>query len=456
MSLSNAANKNTDTISGVMTPTPIGTEKKKKSKMGDSKYVRFKTEDNSIVEGLVPSRPRGVASPGKDWQFNRCYLIKDIGRVGRLMVIREVAGAHDLPPNLQRFEQVEEVEDNPKIALAPVVSVEHLRKWYPLKRGFFETVFSKTEMSVKAVDDVSFALSKGEIFALAGESGSGKTTLGKVLLRLVTPSKGRIFFLGRDITELDDKEMKPLRREMQIVFQDPFESLDPRMIIKEIIAEPLRVQGTVDIDEKGRQRTRKMGEQEIEERVKKMLNEVELVPPEEFLYRFPHEMSGGQRQRVAVARAFVLNPSFIVADEPVSMLDVSIRAEIVNLMVDLVKKSEASIVFISHDIALAKHISDRIAVLYLGKMMELGSSGIVVDQPLHPYTQALITAVPVPDPESKRTRDVISGEIPSPVDPPSGCRFHTRCPYAHERCTSEEPPLLEVEKDHYVACHLYT
>jgi oligopeptide/dipeptide ABC transporter ATP-binding protein len=336
------------------------------------------------------------------------------------------------------------------------MSIENLRKWYPLKRGFFETVFSRDELNVKAVDDVSFNLSKGEIFALAGESGSGKTTLGKVVLRLVTASGGRIFFLGQDITKLTDKEMKPLRREMQIVFQDPFESLDPRMIIKEIIAEPLRVQGTLDTDKNGKIRTRKMGEAEIEERVKKMLNEVELVPPEEFLYRFPHEMSGGQRQRVAVARAFVLTPSFVVADEPVSMLDVSIRAEIVNLMVDLVKKSQASIIFISHDIALAKHIADRIAVLYLGKMMELGSAETLVDQPLHPYTQALVSAVPVPDPESKRMKDVISGEIPSPVDPPSGCRFHTRCPYAHERCIMEEPALVEVEKSHYVACHLYS
>src|SRR5207245_6115662 len=255
--------------------------------------------------------------------------------------------------------------------------------------------------------------------------------------RLQAPTGGVILFLGRDISRLDDRGLKPLRRQMQVVFQDPFESLDPRMIIKEIIAEPLRVQGVLETDKAGRERRRRIGEQELEERVKNMLNEVELVPPEEFLYRFPHEMSGGQRQRVAVARAFVLNPSFIVADEPVSMLDVSIRAEIVNLMVDLVRKSSASIIFISHDIALAKHISDRIAVMYLGKIMELAPAEELVDGPLHPYTQALISAVPVPDPESKRTKDVISGEIPSPVDPPQGCRFHTRCPYAHERCTLE-------------------
>ena len=324
-----------------------------------------------------------------------------------------------------------------------VLRIENLRKWYPLRQGFFQTLLSKNELNVKAVDGVSFTLGKGEIFALAGESGSGKTTLGKVLLRLVEPSSGSIFFQGKDITTLTARELKPLRREMQIVFQDPFESLNPRMLIKEIVAEPLRVQGLAK------------SEEEVEERVKQMLSEVELVPPEEFLYRFPHELSGGQRQRVAVARAFILNPSFVVADEPVSMLDVSIRAEILNLMIEMVRKHSASIVFISHDIALAKHISDRIAVMYLGKVMELAYSQDLVDSPFHPYTQALIAAVPVPDPESKRTKDVISGEIPSPVNPPSGCRFRTRCPYAHERCVNEEPLLAEVQKGHFVACHIY-
>ncbi len=325
-----------------------------------------------------------------------------------------------------------------------VLRVENIRKWYPLKRGLMQSILSKEEMNVKAVDLVSFRLGKGEIFALAGESGSGKTTLGKLLLRLVDPTSGSIYFQGKDITKLSQRELKPLRREMQIIFQDPFESLNPRMVIKEIVAEPLRVQGLAKTEE------------EVEERVKQVLSEVELVPPDEFLYRFPHELSGGQRQRVATARAFILNPTFVVADEPVSMLDVSIRAEIVNLMIDMVKKHSASIVFITHDLALAKHISDRIAVMYLGKVMELSRSEKVVDSPLHPYTQALISAVPIPDPESKRTKEVISGEIPSPVNPPSGCRFRTRCPYAHERCEMEEPPLVEVEKEHYVACHLYT
>jgi peptide/nickel transport system ATP-binding protein len=455
--MQSSSNTSKTSVETEIVTKPAKSKKVKKGKGTGLRYVLFKTADNSIVEGLVSRRPAPSDRNVNDLEFNKCYLVRDVGKVGRIWVIRDLETDEDeFSKSLPMLGQMEEAEDDPAIPSGPVVAVENMKKWYPLKRGFFETVFSREELNVKAVDDVSFNIRKGEIFALAGESGSGKTTIGKVVLRLLSPSGGRVLFLGRDITRLDDRGMKPLRRQMQIVFQDPFESLDPRMTIKEIVAEPLRVQGVLEVDKNGKERTRKIGDQEIEERVKKSLSEVELVPPEEFMYRFPHEMSGGQRQRVAVARAFVLNPSFVVADEPVSMLDVSIRAEIINLMVDLVKKYDASILFISHDLALAKHISDRIGVLYLGKMMELGSAAAVVDQPLHPYTQALISAVPVPDPESKRTKDVISGEIPSPVDPPTGCRFHTRCPYAHERCVDEQPSLVEVETNHFVACHLYS
>ena len=324
-----------------------------------------------------------------------------------------------------------------------VLRVENLKKYFPLRKGFLETMLSREEATVKAVDGISFNVRKGEIIGLAGESGSGKTTTGRLLLRLTKPTGGSIFFEGKDIAKLDDHEIKSLRRNMQIIFQDPFESLDPRMTIKDIVAEPLQVQKIAK------------NQEELEQRVKEALSDVELVPPEEFLTRFPHELSGGQRQRVAVARAFVLGPKFVVADEPVSMLDVSIRAEILNLMVDLVQKKGASVVFITHDLAVTKHVCDRVVVMYLGKVMETASSAQLIDLPLHPYTQALIAAVPVPDP-SYRRGDVISGEIPSPVNPPSGCRFHTRCPFAFERCTTEEPKLLEVEKDHYAACHLYT
>lgn len=323
-----------------------------------------------------------------------------------------------------------------------ILQVEALTKYFPIKRGFLTSIVSGENVVVKAVDSVDLFVKKGEVLGLVGESGSGKTTTGRLMLRLADPTSGSIRYKGKEISRLSPRELKPLRREMQIIFQDPFESLDPRMLVKDIVAEPVRIQKIAK------------SEEEVEERTKQILREVELVPPEEFMLRFPHEMSGGQRQRIAVARAFILNPEFIVADEPVSMLDVSIRAEILNLMLALVQKRGAAFLYITHDLALARHMCDRIAVMYLGKVVELGDTDAVIHRPLHPYTKALIAAVPVPDPASKRLHEVISGEIPSPIDPPSGCHFNTRCPYAHARCTYEEPPLIEVEKDHWAACHL--
>lgn len=325
-----------------------------------------------------------------------------------------------------------------------IVRVEKLKKWFPIRLGFFESLVAKRQPFVRAVDGIDFYIKKKEIFGLIGESGSGKTTTGRMLLRLIKPTRGRIFFHNREITRLPEKEFKPLRKKMQIIFQDPYESLNPKMTIYDILAEPMRIQqiGTED---------------EIAERVYKALEDVELIPPEEFIHRYPHELSGGQRQRVATGRALVLEPEFIVADEPVSMLDVSIRAEILNLMFDLMEKYGVSFLYITHDIALARHICERIAVMYLGKIMEKGKTEDIIYEPLHPYTKALMAAVPSPDPEAKRIEIVIKGEIPSPVNPPSGCRFHTRCQeYLGDICRREEPPLIDVGGGHYVACHQYS
>jgi len=323
-----------------------------------------------------------------------------------------------------------------------LVEVQNLKKYFPIKLGFFRTLISKNQPFVHAVDGISFYVNKGEIFGLAGESGSGKTTTGRVLLKLTEPTSGRILFRGKDVTNVKESVFKEYRRKMQIIFQDPYESINPRMIVRSIVEEPLLIQGIVG--------------KEMEEHVYKVMNDVQLTPPEEFLFRFPHELSGGQRQRVACARALVLGPEFIVADEPVSMLDVSIRAEVLNLMVDLREKYDVSFLYITHDLALSRHICDRLAVMYLGKIMEMGKVEHVVLDALHPYTKALIEAVPVPDPTSKRIEVGIKGEIPSPINPPQGCRFHTRCSsYIGDICRTKEPMLKDVGKGHFVACHLY-
>jgi peptide/nickel transport system ATP-binding protein len=325
-----------------------------------------------------------------------------------------------------------------------VLKAIELKKWFPITMGLFKSLFSRRELYVRAVDGVDLDIKKREIFGLVGESGSGKTTTGKLLVKLIQPTYGKILFHGKDITSISEREFKPLRQKLQLVFQDPYESLNPRMSIYDILAEPLRVQNVAHGNE-------------VYERVCKILEDVELIPPEEFLQRYPHELSGGQRQRVATGRALVLNPEFIVADEPVSMLDVSIRAEVLNLMLHLRETYGVSFLYITHDLALARHLCDTIAVMYLGKVVERASAEKLVKEPLHPYTKALIAAVPVPNPASKRAEVTVKGEIPSPINPPPGCRFHPRCPqYIGEICRTKEPKLVDLGSSHYVACHLYS
>ncbi len=322
----------------------------------------------------------------------------------------------------------------------PIIEVRGLKKYFPVRRGLIAGMLSREQIWVKAVDGIDFEIRKNEVFVIAGESGCGKTTTGRCVLNLTAPTEGSIIYEGVDLATLSKREMKALRPKLQIIFQDPYESLNPRLSVFQSIAECLQVNNLVSTQE------------ELLERVKMAMEDVRLIPPEDFLYRYPHMLSGGQRQRVVVARALVSQPEFIVADEPVSMLDASIRAEVLQLLKELIKKYDLSYLYITHDLASARFVGDRIAIMYLGKIVEFGPVGRVIDNPKHQYTAILISAVPIPDPTLTHTRRAPVGEVPSPINPPPGCRFHTRCERATEKCSREEPPMKLVEKDHFVAC----
>jgi peptide/nickel transport system ATP-binding protein len=319
-----------------------------------------------------------------------------------------------------------------------LVELEHLRVWFPIKSGL---VLDRHVGDIKAVDDVTLTIKRGETLGLVGESGCGKSTVGRTILRLYEPTGGRIVFDGEDITRARESQLRPLRRRMQMVFQDPFASLNPRHSVGRIVGEPLRVHGI----SRGR---------DVDRRVRELLQIVGL--PADAASRYPHEFSGGQRQRIGVARAIAVNPDFVVADEPVSALDVSIQAQIINLLETLQDEFQLTYLFIAHDLAVVRHISDRIAVMYLGSIVEVSPAGELYENPLHPYTISLLSAVPIPDPVVERRRETIllSGDLPSPANPPSACRFHTRCPYVQPtRCRDEVPALRRLMDGHEVACH---
>jgi len=323
-----------------------------------------------------------------------------------------------------------------------ILSLEDVRKHFPVKRSFVEGLVGRRAKYVRAVDGVSLKVQEGEVFVLVGESGSGKTTLGKLSLRVFLPTSGEISFEGRSISDLRGQKLKDFRRSAQMVYQDPVAALNPRVRIGNAIKEPLRFH-------------RIGGETEQREMALSTMRRVGFDPPEEFYSRYPHELSGGQRQRVVIARALILGPKFVVADEPVAMLDVSIRAQILKLLLDLKKEMNLTLLIITHDLAIAKYFADHVAIMYLGQIAEYATREEIFRNPMHPYTKALFSSVPIPDPELSRNRMVIQGEVPSAINPPSGCRFNPRCPFAFDRCKVDEPKLVERGPGHFVSCHLY-
>ncbi|MGV3487346.1 MAG: ABC transporter ATP-binding protein [Tuberibacillus sp.] len=316
-----------------------------------------------------------------------------------------------------------------------LLTVEDLKKYFPIEGG----ILKKTIGHVKAVDGVSFEIKKGEAFGLVGESGCGKSTTGRMLMRLIEPSDGRIVFCGQDLTAMDKKTLRKTRKDIQMIFQDPFASLDPRYTVERIIEEPMIVH--------------KIGTRaERKKRVRELLEVVGLASYH--AKRYPHQFSGGQRQRIGIARALAVNPKLIIADEPVSALDVSIQAQVINLLQDLQKQFDLTFLFIAHDLSVVHHFSDRVGVMYLGRIVEVAESGQLYKSPKHPYTKALLSSIPIPDPDVKNETEELSGDVPSPADPPSGCTFHTRCPFAMEECKVTRPELKEAEPGHWAACHL--
>lgn len=312
--------------------------------------------------------------------------------------------------------------------------VKDLKTWFPIKSG----IIQRTVGHVKAVDGISFTVHKGETFGLVGESGSGKTTAARSILRLIEPTEGEIYFDGINITKAKGRELRKLRRRMQIIFQDPYASLDPRQTVNSMLIEAMKIHGVTQ------------SRSEAHEKALKLLNIVGLS--EEHLYRFPHEFSGGQRQRIAMARVLTVNPDFLILDEPTSFLDVSVQASVLNLLKDLQKKLDLTYLFISHNLAVVHHMSNRVAVMYLGRLVEVAGRDTIYNSPKHPYTYHLMAAIPVPDPEFQKEEVLLTGDVPSPVDIPSGCRFHPRCPYATDKCKRTEPSLTEMH-GHWVACH---
>jgi oligopeptide/dipeptide ABC transporter ATP-binding protein len=317
-----------------------------------------------------------------------------------------------------------------------LLEVNNLKKYFPVKAG----IFKRTVAHVKAVDDISFAIKEGETLGLVGESGCGKSTTGRTILRLLEATAGEVLFEGKDVMNLNKTQLREIRRDMQIIFQDPYASLNPRMTVADIVGEPLDIHKLA------------ANKKERNKRVKEILENVGLG--EEYMNRYPHEFSGGQRQRIGVARALAVDPKLIIADEPVSALDVSVQAQVVNLMQDLQKEFGLTYLFIAHDLSVIKHISDRVAVMYLGKIVELADKKELFKNPIHPYTQSLLSAIPEADPKKKKDRIILEGDVPSPVDPPSGCRFHPRCPKAFEKCPVMEPEFKEYGDGHFAACHL--